>query len=144
MSGLREAMRMHRNGLKLREIANLLSTPDSPVHFTTVRYAIKRYKATGSNADRKRSGRPKTATTPKNRRKVKGRIDRNPNSKVNSIRKMGKAIGISPKSTHRILKKDLHLKSYKKTKAQKLSEAAKAKRMEKAQEFLQRFDNENH
>ena len=94
MSGLREAMvRMRQNGVKIEEIARLLSTPDSPIAISTVHRAIKRYEATGSYRDRPRPGRPKSATTPRNRRKIKGRIDRDPNSKKNSVRKMAKEIG---------------------------------------------------
>ena len=46
MSGLREAMvRMNKNGVSVREISRLLSTPNSPVTKSSVQRAIERNAA---------------------------------------------------------------------------------------------------
>uniref|UniRef100_A0A914C4S9 Paired domain-containing protein n=1 Tax=Acrobeloides nanus TaxID=290746 RepID=A0A914C4S9_9BILA len=64
----------------------------------TVGRIIHRYQENGSYEDRHRSGRPRTARTPANKRKIKGRIQRNQNSRKNFIRKMAKAVGVSHKA----------------------------------------------
>ena len=48
------------------------------LHAITVNRIIKRYQETGSYSDRQRSGRPRTARTPANKRKIKDRIQRSP------------------------------------------------------------------
>ena len=68
----------------------------------TVYRIIKRYQETGSYNDKPRSGRPRTARTPANKRKIKGRIQRDNSNRKNSIRKMAKAVGYqSPKASNR-------------------------------------------
>ena len=63
---------------------------------------IKCFKETGNYNDRPRSGRPRTARTPANKRKIKGRIQRNRSSRKNSTRKLGKDLGISKDTVHQI------------------------------------------
>ena len=94
----------------------------------TVYRIIHRYQETGSYNDKPRSGRPRTARTPANKRKIKGRIQRNPNSRKNSTRKMAKAVGISRRSVQRILHEDIGVKSRKMKKAHRLTEKAMEKR----------------
>ena len=43
---------------------------DMNLHARTVNRIIKRYQETGSYSDRQRSGRPRTARTPANKRKI--------------------------------------------------------------------------
>ena len=50
---------------------------DMGLHAGPVNKIIKRYRETGTYEDRKRSGRPRTARTPANKRKIKDRIQRN-------------------------------------------------------------------
>eukprot|EP01133_Synstelium_polycarpum_P024887 gene24887-29866_t len=57
----------------------------------TIYSIVKRLKETGGTADRPRSGRPTTATTPENVNKIRSRIRRN---FERSMRKMAKKIGI--------------------------------------------------
>ena len=75
-----------------RKIAELLNKPK-----TTVHDAIERFQFTGSAKSRQGQGggRPRTARTPANKRKIKGRIQRNKSNRKNSIRKMARAVGIS-------------------------------------------------
>ena len=63
---------------------------DMKLPYTTVRDTIRRYRETENYNDRPRSGRPRTARTPAKIRKIKGWTQRNPNSRMNSTRKMAK------------------------------------------------------
>jgi IS30 family transposase len=113
-TGLREAiLRMHGFGDTQRKIAEALRIPQS-----TVNDAIQR----GTIEDKKGRGRPRTARTPANMRKIKGRIQRNPSSRKNSTRKMAAAMGTSKDTVHRILRKDLKMKSRKEANAQNLED----------------------
>src|SRR5438128_2712659 len=103
MNQLRYAIvRLFQQGKKKCDISRLLQVPE-----TTVRRAIKRYQDTGNNEDRPRSGRPKTANTATNRKKIKGLIGSNPRL---STRKLSKKTKISRISVQRILKNCLQLK----------------------------------
>ena len=91
MAELRPAIiRLFEQGKSGRKIAESLNIPAR-----TAQAVIKRFKETGSYNDKARSGRPRTARTPANKRKIKSRIQRNPSNRKNSTRKLGKAIGIS-------------------------------------------------
>jgi transposase len=114
----------------------LLNLPES-----TVRKAIKRFQETGSNDDRARTGRPRTANTPDNRKKIKQRILRNPGW---STRKLGKAIGVSSESARLILKNELKLKPYKKQEAHLLTESMKATRFKRCKILKIRFAAGRH
>lgn len=104
---------------------------DMNLNVNSVNKIIKRYRETGSFEDRPRSGRPKTARTPINKRKIRGRIQRNPSSRKNSTRKMGAAVGISEASVRRILHEDLGMKSRKQAEVQNLDEEKIRKRLER-------------
>ena len=72
LKNLRDAIiRAHERGKKQVEIAEFLGISTS-----TVNYAIKRYKETGNNEDRKGRGRKKTARSRKNVQCAKGMIKR--------------------------------------------------------------------
>lgn len=127
MKDLRPAIiRAHNRGKKQNEIADFLGISQG-----TVSKAIKRFEETGSNQDRAGRGRPRKARTPINKRKIKGRIQRNPSSRKNSTRKMAAVVGISKSSVHRILRKDLNLKSRREAEAQNLEERKMQKRAER-------------
>jgi transposase len=108
------------------EIVEFLGVPKATVSDT-----IKRFEETGSNKDRPGRGRPRTARTPANKRKIKGRIQRNPSSRKNSSRKMAAVVGISRRSVQRILQKDLNMKSRKEAEAQNLEARKIQKRAER-------------
>ena len=106
LKNLRDAIiRAHERGKKQVEIAEFLGISTS-----TVNDAIKRYKETGNNEDRKGRGRKKTARSRKNVQCAKGMIKRNPTTRANSTRKLAKKLDVSEASARRILKKDLNLK----------------------------------
>ena len=94
----------------------------------TVYRIIKCYQETGSYNDKPRCGRPRTARTPANKRKIKCRIQRDNSNRKNSIRKMAKAVGISIGSTHTILHEDIGASAWKMKEAHGLTEKAKEKR----------------
>lgn len=108
---------------------------DMNLHRGTVNKIIKRYKETGNFEDKPRSGRPRSARTKANKQKIKGRIQRNPNSRKNSLRKMGKVIGIHWTSIRTILKEDLGMKSRKMAKGQLLNEEARNKRLNRCKRY---------
>jgi transposase len=83
---------------------------DMKLSYDTVKAVIRRFRETGSYDDRPRSGRPRTARTPANKRKIKGRIQRNPSSRKNSTRKMAKAIGVGQSSVMRIFFVEMGIK----------------------------------
>jgi transposase len=140
MKELRPAIiRMHERGVKNNEIVRLLG-----VHEATVRKAIERFEETGSNNDRKRSGRKKTARTPKNIQRVKKMMQQNPTTKANSTRKLAKKLPFSRRSAQRILKEDLGMKPYKFLERQKLTDVAKKKRKDRSKIMLRRFSQGKH
>ena len=111
------------------------------VHIQTVYKAIDRYRTTGSNDDRPRSGRPRTARTKETMRKVKVQIMRNPRR---SSKKLAASMRISKSSVRKILKNDLGLKPYKLHKAHNLTDPMKAVRVSRCKSLLRRFANGAH
>jgi len=101
---------------------------------------IKRLTETGSVADRKRSGRPRSVRTPELVNKVKCRLWRNP---VQSLRKMASQVYVSPRTLRRIVKEDLGLTSYKKRKVQALTQNQHAARLERSKALLERFGSQD-
>jgi transposase len=107
LSSLREAIiRAHDRGKTVMEIADFLG-----ISHSTVSKAIKWFEETGSNEDRLGRGRKKNARSKRNILRAKGMIKRNPTTKANSARKLGKKLGVdvrtsSPKTSghraHRI------------------------------------------
>src|SRR5271156_5762538 len=118
---------LHEQGKKPEVISNTLKIP-----VQTVRDAIKRYKEIGSIEDRPKSGRRITVTTPKNRDRIRKRINRNSHR---SMRFMAKSMKISDGSVRKIVKHQLQLQPRKLFKAQELAETMKAKRLEKARKI---------
>ncbi|PAV84337.1 hypothetical protein WR25_16818 [Diploscapter pachys] len=114
---------LHEKDKGATEIGRLLD-----IHCNTFHKAIKRYEETGSNDDRPRSGHPKTASTAANRQKILSRIARNPSSRKNSTRKLGKTVGVSYVSVKRILN-GAGLKPRKEVEAHLLTDEMKAKRV---------------
>uniref|UniRef100_A0A914EJC5 Uncharacterized protein n=1 Tax=Acrobeloides nanus TaxID=290746 RepID=A0A914EJC5_9BILA len=129
-------IKLHEKGYSTREIEQLLDVSKS-----SVGRHIKRYDETGNHEDRKGRGRKKTARSRKNIERAKGMIQRNSTSKVNSGRKLGKKLGMSDRSSRRILHEDLGLKAFKFQKRQKLTEEANKKRLDKCRAMLKRFSN---
>ncbi len=127
---------LHEQGKKPTVISETLKIP-----VQTVRDAIKRYNEIGSIEDRPKSGRPITATAPKNRELIRKRIDRNSHR---SMRAMAKSMKISEGSVRKIVKDRLQLQSRKLFKVQELTERMKAKRLVKARKILRMVANGRH
>lgn len=128
----RHTIKFHLDqGLKPSEIFKLVKP--SGVARSTVYRTIDRLRSTGTLADRKRSGRPRTARTPAVVKRLRSRIARNPQQ---SQKTLSKGLGISARSICRALKEDLRLRPYKKRKAQGLSLKQMEKRHDRSKELL--------
>lgn len=101
----------------------------------TVYNIINRYKELGTTADRPRSGRPVTASTQQNVKKLRSRIKRNCRK---SISKLAKEIKISRRSVHRMIRNKLKLRSYKLGKGHYLDDRMKKVRLENAQRLVKK------
>lgn len=91
--------------------------------------------------DRPRSGRKVTVTTPRLKKIVKKRIDRNPRK---SIRKLAKELKTSVTSMHRLVRDKLKLIPYKLQKKQALSDAQTIKRLARCKGLLARAVRREH
>lgn len=98
---------------------------------------IKRWRETGSIADRPRTGRPRTARTPTRIKAVGARIRRNPRR---SQRKVASQMKESRSSIQRILKQDLGLTPFKRRKVHGLTMQQRKTRLERSKTLLQRYD----
>uniref|UniRef100_A0A915E3C3 Paired domain-containing protein n=1 Tax=Ditylenchus dipsaci TaxID=166011 RepID=A0A915E3C3_9BILA len=110
-------IKLNQKGKSEREISELLDVPK-----TTVHKIIVKYNETGTTDRRRGSGRPGTARTTANKRKIKERIQRNPSSRKNSKRKMAAVLGIGREPVGNILHKDLGMKSRKEAEGQNLED----------------------
>lgn len=109
--------------------------------------AIDGYEETGEHKNCKGSGRKRTARDEEHIEQVKELLDLNNHTKRhngesgNSTRKIAKKLNISQMSADRILKDDLKLRPWKKTKGQKLTESQKKNRLDRAKALKERFAN---
>ena len=123
-------VKLFEKGKSPADIVKLLRIPRS-----TVYKAINRYEELGTTADRLRSGRPVTVTTPKNVKKLRSRIQRNPGK---SMRKLAKEMKISFGTVHKMVRNKLKLRSYKLGRGHYLDERIKRVRLENAQRLLKK------
>lgn len=119
---------LFKKGKSGGEIAKLLRIARS-----TVFNIIKRYKESGTAADRPRSGRPATAMTPENVNNLRCRIRRNPGK---SMRKLAKELKINRESVRKMVRSSLKLRSYKLGKGHYLDERMKLLRLENSKRLL--------
>ena len=98
--------------------------------------ALKRLNETGSALPKVRSTPSRKVRTPKLIKNTREKIRRNPKR---SIRKLASAAGVSYGTMQNVLKNDLNLSPYKKTKAQLLSQAAKTKRAQRSKLLLEKL-----
>ena len=96
---------------------------------------IKRWRETGTTADRPRSGAPRTARTPPIVHKVRERLRRN---RRRSVRKLAKKLGTPRSTVRRIVMDDIGLKPYKRQKVHGISAAQKEKRLIRCKRLLRR------
>jgi transposase len=101
---------------------------------------VERIRETGSIADRKRSGRPRSVSTPQLINKVKSHLWRNPKQ---SIRKMAPLLNASRRTMSRVVKEDLGLRAYKTRKDQGLTKNQMSKILQRSKALLEWFANEN-
>lgn len=89
----------------------------------------------GTTEDLKRSGRPRSANTLRNRKLIRNRLAR---KSAISMRKVSRETGIKRDSVRLIVKNELGLKAYKLQKAQLLTDAMKKVRVQRCRLLLQR------
>ena len=112
--------------------------------------AIDRYEDTGEHKNRSGQGRKRTARDETHVEQVKELLDLNNHTKRrngesgNSTRKIAKKLNISQMSADRILKDDLELRPWKKTKGQKLTDKQKKNRLDRAKALKERFADGRH
>jgi AraC-like DNA-binding protein len=102
-----------------------------------IRRTISRLEETGSVDDRKRSGRRRSARTPRRIKAVRARLRRNPRR---SQRKLASQMGVSRRSIQRIIKGDLGLTPYKRRKVHGLKMQQRQARLERSKALLLRYD----
>lgn len=129
-------MCLHQEGKRLSEIARLLNLDPS-----NVRRTVNSYQNVDSLEDRPRSGRPRSARTTGNVRKIRDRLK---GKKRWSSRKLAADIGISATTVRRSLKEDLHLTYWKPREAHLLTDEMKAIRMTRSRKLLRRFGAGRH
>lgn len=77
--------------------------PDTPITQSTVSKILKKFYATGTVANLPKSGRPRTATNEDHKENVLLSVEEQPK---NSLRNVGRDVGISHTSVQRILKNE--------------------------------------
>ena len=74
-----------------------------------IKRTLDRFQETQSTEDRPRPGRPKSCRTPVAIKKIRDKIRRNPRQ---SMRKMAKEQGMSPKTMRSLVTRDLRMRLY--------------------------------
>ena len=94
-----------------------------------IKRTLDRFQETQSTEDRQRPGRPKSSRTPAAIKKIRDKIRKNPRQ---SMRKMAKEQGMSPRTMRRLVTGDLQMRPFKIQSRQLLGTATKAKRLARA------------
>lgn len=132
-------------GQTQKDVAALFGVPRDRVS-----RAIRRFDETGTHKDRAGKGRKRTARSAQKIQEANDHLQQNRHTKLrngvtgNSSRKLASKLDVSVRSTRRILHEDLGLKPWKKQEHQKLTDAAKRKRLERATALKERFADGGH
>ena len=127
------------NGHRQAEILKSLGSKNYTRSF--ISRTISRYNKYGTLKDAPRSGRPRSVRTTAAKRKVKQMIMRKP---VISFRQIASRTLISNTSVGRILKYDLGVKSFKRTKTEALTPLTIGKRLQRCHKLVTRLKNVDH
>ena len=145
MSGVSESqqkrsavIQLFLNGKKQNQILRTLGSPKYSRSF--ISRTIKRYIETGKITDIQRSGRPRTVRTPANKKKIRQILIRRPTT---STRKVAAKVGIDRESARRIIKKDLGIKCFKRTRVESLNAKTMSKRIQRCRKLLAWLKNVN-
>ena len=103
------------NGKKQNQILKALDSPKFSRSLIT--RTIKRYIEAGDVVDKQRSGQPRTIRTPANKKKVRQILTRR---LTMSHRKVAAKVGIDKESARRLIKKDLGMKFFKRSRVESL------------------------
>lgn len=130
---------------KQKDVAELFGVPAMRISRT-----VKRFDETGSHKDRAGKGRKRTARSEQKVQETRELLRQNNHTKLrdgkigNSTRKLAQKLEIGRESARKILKQDLGLKPWKKKEGQKLTDAQKTKRENRATALRDRFANNGH
>lgn len=137
MDYIKEAIvQLHKAGKSVPQIVSSLKPSKVSRHL--VRRVVIRYRETGSTSDRPRSGRPPTASSKQNLRKIQAEIKKNPRV---SIRKMAADLHLKRSSVYDAVRKKLKAKHYKLHTVHGLSEIQKKVRFQRSKLLKARFKN---
>ena len=115
--------------------------PLKPWSLSGLTRLLKNIAVTGSSGRKPGSGARRTARTDANIEAIEQLVlsqEENPGTH-RTIREMARETGISAKSVHSIVHKDLRLKCLKKKRAQELTEANKLTRLVRSQQLLRQY-----
>lgn len=133
MDGTRDlVLKLHQKGYKNIEIVRKLKSLKICRKF--VERTLKRYRDTGTVKISKQRNRKPSVRSPALIKWLRERVRRDP---AKSTRKLAADLNISHQSVHRILKRDLKFKAYKKQKAHGLTEKQRVERKRRSKFLLQ-------
>lgn len=121
-------LEMRKRGQSIKAIINSLGVSRSFIWRTT-----KVFEETGQTARRPGQGRKRTARTHRLTKAIAAKIRRNP---ARSMRGMARDYSVSRATIQRIVREDLKMVPYKHQQKQLLSEATRAKRLERSKLLL--------
>lgn len=127
---------LHKKGVPAWSIRQRLGVTKQLVLRT-----IKRFKSLGTNQDRKGRGRRVTSAVETVTKNVRERIRLNPER---SVRQMAREMKVPVTSMHRIVRKRLGMKAFKKNRCHGITDAAKIKREHRCAQLLARFPGQAH
>ncbi len=130
---------LHKVGMEPSTIFKTLKKLDISRIF--VYRTIKRYVEDSLTNDRPRFGRPRSVRTPKLIKAVKARIDRRP---IRKQKVMAREMGISLKSMSTVIRVDLGLKAYRRSRGQYLTPNLMEQRAQKSKALLKRYAHNKH
>ena len=107
---------------------------------STVLRTVKRFYDTGGTDDRKRSGRRRSGRSPVNIQAIDRKINDDPEL---SLRRISCATDIPYSTVRTIVRKDLKMKAYRSRMVQELKEGDHEKRVEWAEEWLEKVEYNN-
>lgn len=124
-------LRLSQSGHSQKDIARITGFSRR-----TIENTVRRFRETGTTNDRPRSGRPATAVTSVNVKRLRDKIRYDPKR---SLRKLSKELNISERSARRIVKSRMGLRPIKLQKTHALTDQMKATRLQRCRELLKRF-----
>lgn len=125
---------LYRVGKTPSEIFNLLKT--LPISRRFVYRTVQRFKETNNVYDRPRDGRPRSVRLPNVINAVRARVYRNP---LRKQKVLAREMNVSTRSVSRILRDDLHLGAFRRSKGHLLTPKLKEIRKKRSKKLLEKY-----